>query len=355
MSRFLSSRFATLTPYTPGEQPQNRKYIKLNTNENPYPPSPAVTEAIRASTGEELKRYPDPTAANLIRTMAEYCGVSEEQVIFGNGSDEILAFCFLAFCDRKVPACFADITYGFYKVFAELCAVEARIIPLTGDFSINPADYHRAGGTVLIANPNAPTGMSLTLAQIEEIAVSNPDNIVIVDEAYVDFGAESAVPLTLRYDNLLVVGTFSKSRNLAGARLGYAIGDSKLIADLNTVKYSFNPYNVNRLTLAAGKAAIEDRNYFTDCCNAIIETREFTTQALRDAGFTVLPSKANFVFVKNDRLHGEEYYLKLKERGILVRHFTDARISDYVRITIGTRQEMETLIKTTKLILEAIQ
>lgn len=355
MSRFLSRRFATLTPYTPGEQPQNRNYIKLNTNENPYPPAPAVAEAIRASTGEGLKRYPDPTASELIGTMAAYCGVAEEQILFGNGSDEILAFCFLAFCDRDVPACFADITYGFYKVFAGLCAVEAKIIPLAADFSIDPTEYHRAGGTVFIANPNAPTGMALTLPQIADILANNRENLVIVDEAYVDFGAESAVALTAQYDNLLVVGTFSKSRNLAGARLGYAIGDNRLIADLNTIKYSFNPYNVNRLTLAAGKAAIEDRQYFSDCCRKVIETREFTVNALWAMGFTVLPSKANFIFAKHRRLPGEKYYLQLKEKDILVRHFADARICDYVRITIGTREEMVALIETTKMILEERQ
>ncbi|MDD3920740.1 MAG: histidinol-phosphate transaminase [Eubacteriales bacterium] len=354
MSRFLDERYAKLLPYVPGEQPQNRQYIKLNTNENPYPPSPAVLAALNREEAEALDLYPDTECTKLRRAIAACYGIEEAQIVVTNGSDEALAFAFLAFCGEKTGVCFADITYGFYPVFAELFCLSYNTIPLNEDFSVDPTAYYNAGKTVVIANPNAPTGMALTAAAIEQVLQHNKNNLVIVDEAYVDFGAESVVPLIEKYDNLLVIQTFSKSRSLAGIRLGAAIGCKALIEDMNKMKFSFNPYNVNRLAIAAGAAAMEDAAYFTQCVGAIKETRAWTAQALTALGFTVLPSFANFLFAKPSKLGGEAYYLALKERGVLVRHFNKARISEYVRITIGTKEQMEALVSQTKDIIGGI-
>ncbi|MDD6703833.1 MAG: histidinol-phosphate transaminase [Clostridiaceae bacterium] len=347
MSRFFSEKYSTLVPYTPGEQPQDRKYVKLNTNESPFPPSKAVAEAVEKEAGK-LQLYSDPECVALRKKAAEVFGVNDDEIIMTNGSDEVLNFAFMAFADENNPLVFADITYGFYPVFAELNHIPYTEIPLKEDFSLDPADYTAVGKTVVIANPNAPTGLCLSLDLIEEIVKSNPDNVVIVDEAYIDFGGVSAVGLTKKYDNLLVTGTFSKSRSMAGARLGFGIGNAKLIADLNTVKYSTNPYNVNRLTAAAGIAALEDNSYYMDNCKIIQENREWTTAELEKLGFTVLPSTANFIFAKSDRIGGEELYLTLKERGILIRHFTKERICDYNRITIGTAEQMKLFVDAVK-------
>lgn len=343
MSKYFTSRLAKLTPYTPGEQPKDQKYIKLNTNESPYPPSENVILAARASA-ESLQLYCDPECKRLTEKAAEVFGVSPDRVIMTNGSDEVLNFAFMAFCDEKRPVAFADITYGFYPVFAELSNIPYRTIPLADDFSINVDDYIGIGENIVIANPNAPTGLMLPLDEIERIVASNPDNVVIIDEAYVDFGGESAIPLTEKYDNLLVTGTFSKSRSMAGARLGFGIGNPELIRDLQTIKYSTNPYNVNSLTQAAGLAALTDNDYYMDNCKKIIATREYTTKELEALGFEVIPSKTNFVFAKSDKIAGGELYIRLKEKGILVRHFNKERISEYNRITIGTREEMESFI-----------
>lgn len=351
MSRFFSEKYSTLVPYTPGEQPQDRKYVKLNTNESPFPPSKAVAEAVEKEAGK-LQLYSDPECVALRKKAAEVFGVNDDEIIMTNGSDEVLNFAFMAFADENNPLLFADITYGFYPVFAELNHIPYTEIPLKEDFSLDPADYTAVGKTVVIANPNAPTGLCLSLDVIEEIVKSNPDNVVIVDEAYIDFGGASAVGLTKKYDNLLVTGTFSKSRSMAGARLGFGIGNAKLIADLNTVKYSTNPYNVNRLTAAAGIAALEDNGYYMDNCKIIQENREWTTAELEKLGFTVLPSTANFIFAKSDKIGGEELYLTLKESGILIRHFTKERICDYNRITIGTAEQMKLFIDAVKKILE---
>ena len=351
MSRFFSEKYSTLVPYTPGEQPQDRKYVKLNTNESPFPPSKAVAEAVEKEAGK-LQLYSDPECVALRKKAAEVFGVNDDEIIMTNGSDEVLNFAFMAFADENNPLLFADITYGFYPVFAELNHIPYTEIPLKEDFSLDPADYTAVGKTVVIANPNAPTGLCLSLDVIEEVVKSNPDNVVIVDEAYIDFGGVSAVGLTKKYDNLLVTGTFSKSRSMAGARLGFGIGNAKLIADLNTVKYSTNPYNVNRLTAVAGIAALEDNGYYMDNCKIIQENREWTTAELEKLGFTVLPSTANFIFAKSDRIGGEELYLTLKERGILIRHFTKERICDYNRITIGTAEQMKLFIDAVKKILE---
>ncbi len=345
MSRFFSKKFERLTPYTPGEQPRDMKYIKLNTNESPYPPSPSAAEFAKREA-EKLQLYSDPECTDLVNTAAKTLGLGEDEIIFTNGSDEVLNFAFAAFCDSDHPAAFPDVTYGFYKVFAAFNGVPYEEIPLRADFTVDVNDYTGINKNIFIANPNAPTGVALPLCDIEKIVRSNPDNIVVVDEAYVDFGAESALPLIGKYGNLLVTQTFSKSRSLAGARLGFGAAQAPLIRDLNTVKYSTNPYNVNRMTMAAGVGALLDTEYFERNVKETIETREFTKVELEKLGFTVLPSQTNFLFAESDITDGETLYLKLKERGILVRHFTQERIKDYNRITIGTKEQMIKLIET---------
>ena len=351
MSRFFSEKYATLTPYTPGEQPRNRQYIKLNTNESPFPPSPKAQEYARQAAGE-LQLYSDPTCAALTAKAAEVYGIEPDEIVFTNGSDDVLNFAFMAFCDDKTPAVFPDITYGFYKVFAALGGISYREIPLQKDFSIAVSDYFGSHSTIFIANPNAPTGLYLSLREIEDILMTNPDNVVVIDEAYVDFGAESAVSLIHKYNNLLVTQTFSKSRSLAGGRLGMAMGCKALIRDLNTLRFSTNPYNINRMTMAAGLGALEDRDYFRQNCAVIMENRAWTTRELTNLGFTVLPSMTNFVFAKNPAISGKELYTQLKEKGILVRHFDTPRLTDYVRITVGSSEQMTAFIQTTKEILE---
>ena len=347
MSRFFSENFASLTPYTPGEQPKERQYVKLNTNESPFPPAPGVAAAVAEQAGK-LQLYSDPEISTLRNKLAETYGVSPNQVICVNGSDEVLNFAFMAFADEARPLAFPDLTYGFYPVFAQLNRIPYTEYPLKDDFSIDPADYMGIHKTIVIANPNAPTGLCLSLKDIEAIVASNPDNVVIIDEAYVDFGGESAVSLVPKYDNLLVTQTFSKSRSMAGARLGFGIGNEQLIADLNTIRYSTNPYNGNRMTEFAGVAALEDDAYFQANCKTIMENRAWTATALTDLGFDVLPSFANFVFARTDRMDGGELYLKLKEKGVLIRHFTKERIKDYNRITIGTLDQMKTLVQAIK-------
>lgn len=347
----MSKKYASLVPYTPGEQPKERKYLKLNTNESPFPPSEkAITYALEAA--KSLQLYSDPECTPLHRAFAELCGVGNDMVLATNGSDEILNFAFMAFCDKNTPAVFADITYGFYKVFADINNLPARIIPLKDDFTIDVTDYFNAKGTIFIANPNAPTGIALTRNEIEQILINNPDNVVVIDEAYVDFGGESCVPLVEKYDNLLVTQTFSKSRSMAGARLGFGIGCPSLISDLKTVKYSTNPYNINSMTMSAGVGQLMDDDYTRKNCLTIAENREFLTSELKKLGFTVLPSKTNFVFAKSDKVGGGELYGALRERGILVRHFTSEKISAFNRITVGTREQMETLLAAIKEILE---
>ena len=349
MSRFFTDKFASLTPYTPGEQPRDMQYVKLNTNESPFPPSPAVAEAVAAESGK-LQLYSDPESTALRAKLAEIYGVKPTQVLVSNGSDEALNFAFMAYGDQVA---FPDISYGFYPVFATLNHIPYTQIPLKEDFSIDPRDYMGIGKTVVIANPNAPTGLCLPLGDIEAIVKSNPDNVVVIDEAYIDFGGESAIPLVAKYDNLLVVQTFSKSRSMAGARLGFCIGSEQLIADLNTIRYSTNPYNVNRMTEFAGVAALRDNDYYMQNAKTIMENRAWTKKALEELGFFVLDSKANFLFAKSDRIGGEQLYKELKARGVLVRHFTKERIDAFNRITIGTLEQMEILIKNIQEILEA--
>ena len=351
MSRFLTQKFDALSPYTPGEQPKERKYIKLNTNESPFPPSKKAIELARAEA-ERLMLYSDPECKGLCEAIAKSYGVECENVIATNGSDEVLNFAFMAYCDSLRPAVFADITYGFYKVFAAVNGLPTKVIPLKEDFTIDINDYINESGTVFIANPNAPTGIVLSTSQIEKIVASNPDRIVVIDEAYVDFGAESCIPLTKKYDNLLVCATFSKSRSMAGARLGFGIASKDIINDLTRTRYSTNPYNVNRMTMAAGIGALEDEEYFRENCKKIIENREWTMARLKALGFEFTDSKANFIFAKCDKIDGKELYLKLKDSGILVRHFDAPRISEYNRITVGNIEEMQALVDKITEILE---
>lgn len=353
MSRFLTEQRKSLVPYTPGEQPKILNLIKLNTNESPYPPVAEVAERAREEA-ERLYLYPDPECKALCEAFAAHCGVEADQVIAVNGSDEILNFAFMAYCDKEHPAVFPDITYGFYSVFADLNGVPYQEIPLNDDLTVNPKDYVGIGKTVFLANPNAPSGIALSRDTVEEIIQSNPDNVVIVDEAYVDFGAESCVPLINKYDNLLVTQTFSKSRSMAGARLGFGIGCKELIRDLNTIRYSTNPYNVNRMTMAAGIATLAWDEVTKERCRTIAETRQTTDEALRALGFETTPSLANFIFARHPNADGGEIYRKLKERGILVRHFDKARINQYNRITVGTPQQMQALLTALKEILEEL-
>ena len=351
MSRFFSEKYAKLAPYTPGEQPQDMQYVKLNTNESPFPPSEkamrAAAEALRP-----LQLYSDPECRILREKLAARYGVAPEEVMVTNGSDEALNFCFMAFCDGAHGAVFPNITYGFYPVFAQVNGVPYEEIPLTADFSVDASDYCGVGRTIFIANPNAPTGKSLPPAEIERIVRSNPDSVVVIDEAYVDFGGESCAALTRRYENLLVVQTFSKSRSLAGGRLGYVIGNSALIRDLNALRYSTNPYNVNSATLAVGAAILDDEETTRANCAVIRENRAYTASALQALGFEVLDSCANFVFARTPAMDGAELYRKLKARGVLVRHFTKPEIAQFNRITIGTRQQMDVLLAAVRAILE---
>lgn len=351
MSRFFSEKYSSLVPYTPGEQPKEKKYIKLNTNESPFPPSEkAVKKALEAA--EVLQIYSDPECRDLVEIAAKHFGVEKDEILFTNGSDEILNFAFMAFCDEEHPAAFPDITYGFYEVFAEVNNVPFEKIPLKKDFSICVDDYISINKTVFIANPNAPTGIVLKLKDVEKIVESNPDNIVVIDEAYVDFGAQSALSLIHKYDNLLVTQTFSKSRSMAGARLGFGIGCKEIIRDLNTIKYSTNPYNINRMTMTAGIGVLEDDEYTRDNCRAIMETRELAEAELKKLGFEMTDSSANFIFAKHPEMSGLDIYSKLKSKGILIRHFEKPRLSDYNRITVGSREQMTILIETLREILE---
>lgn len=343
MSRFFSARYQGLEAYVPGEQPQDMAYIKLNTNESPYPPSARVLDAVSREAVSKLNLYPDPDCRLLTRAIAARYAVEPECVFLANGSDDILNFCFMGFCADGVI--FPAVTYGFYEVYAKLYGLNYSKIPLSSDFSVDYRDYCGAGRSIVLANPNAQTGKAIPISQIEQIAASNPDHLVVVDEAYVDFGAQSCVPLTKRYENLLVCQTFSKSRSMAGARLGFAIASPGLIADLNRLKFSTNPYNINRLTQLAGIAALEDGEYYDANCRKIIETRAYVRRELLARGFCVTDSSANFVLASTGRMDGKALYEALKRRGILVRHFSDPHICHCVRITIGTRQQMDALLR----------
>lgn len=349
MSRYLKEELQVLRAYTPGEQPQDQVYIKLNTNESPYPPAPSVAAAITRQEVEQLRLYSDPTGAELKEKLAGLYGVEPENVFLSNGSDEVLNFAFLAFGAEGVA--YPDISYGFYPVFAQLYQLDAVEIPLKEDFTVDYRDYCGIGRMVVLANPNAPTGRSIPVAEIRQICQTNRDHVVLIDEAYVDFGGETALPLVQEFDNLLVTRTFSKSRCLAGGRLGYAFGSRALIEDLEKIKYSTNPYNLDRLTLRLGVATVEAEDYYREKCAAICRTRQWTAGQLEAMGFQVLPSLTNFLFAKTEAMDGEVLYQALKARGILVRHFSNPRICQYNRITIGTQAQMEQLVQTLKEVL----
>lgn len=351
MSEFRDLRFSSLKEYTPGEQPQDKSYIKLNTNESPFPPSPAVLSAVNSDEVADLRLYSDPESKDLKKAIALTYGVEPQNVFVSNGSDEILNFAFMLY-GKVNGAVFPDITYGFYKVFGDLYGIDYEEKPLNDDLTVNVEDYKNTRRFTVLANPNAPTGITLSLAEIEDIIASNPETIVLIDEAYIDFGGESCYKLIEKYKNLIVCQTFSKSRSMAGARLGFCFADKELIKDLELIKYSTNPYNLNRLTQKAGVAAMCENGYYMDNCKKIIEAREYTVRELEALGFEVLPSKANFVFAKHPDFDGNELYLKLKEKGILVRHFGSSRISDYNRITIGSIEQMRTFIEVTARILK---
>ena len=345
MSRFLKDCYQAMEAYVPGEQPRDMEYIKLNTNESPYPPAPSVVEAMTGKEVELLRLYSDPTCKVLKEKLAALYGVKTENIFVSNGSDDTLNFAFMAF-PGKNGVKYPDISYGFYSVYSELHGIPAEEVPLKEDFSLDYRDYCGGGKLVVIANPNAPTGLSIPVWQIEEILKANPDNVVVIDEAYVDFGGETAYPLIDRYENLLVVRTFSKSRCLAGGRLGYAIGAPGLIADMEKLRFSTNPFSVTRLTMVLGEATLDAESYYQEKCAEIIKTRQWTAKALEELGFTVLPSDTNFIFAKTEKMGGMELYQQLKKRGILVRHFGKERIKDYNRITIGTQAQMEVCVKT---------
>jgi histidinol-phosphate aminotransferase len=351
MSRFLSPKHQSLNAYTPGEQPRV-KLIKLNTNESPYPPSPEAIRALTPAALERCRLYSDIPARDLCAATAEFYGIDPENVLYSNGSDEILAFAFQAFGEKGVS--FPDITYGFYPVWCELFGLPTTVIPVKEDFSIDLDEYW-GGGLIVIANPNAPTGIALPLEKIEGLVRANPDTVVLIDEAYVDFGGESAVPLVSKYDNLVVVQTFSKSRSLAGARLGFAIAQPHLIADINRIKGSFNPYNVGTPAQLMGAAAMRDRAYFEKTQKAVMETREWARRALLSLGFTVPESGANFLFAKPPKISGEALQKALRERGILVRRFDIPRIRDHLRISVGSNDDMQALIDAIRDILEGLK
>ena len=354
MSKFLSKKYANLKPYTPGEQPKDSVYIKLNTNESPFPPSKKVKRQVVKEINK-LNLYPDPECSSLTLAVAKSLGVDKENVLLTNGSDEILNFAFMAYCDKDTPAVFADITYGFYKVFAEINGVESKIIPLREDFSIKKEDYYNANGTIFIANPNAPTGLTLSIDDIKKILENNKDNIVVIDQAYADFSGESAIKLINEYDNLIVTETFSKSRSFAGGRLGYGVASKEIIKDLNAIKYSTNPYNLDRLTIASGLAIINDKKYFDSCVKKVVTVRESVKKELISLGLNVTDSKANFLFVESNLISGENLYKKLREKGILVRYFNADRISNFVRVTVGSDCQMKAFIKAVKEILKEIK
>ena len=346
MSKFLSNRLKKMEAYVPGEQPRDKAYIKLNTNESPFPASEKVVKAIDESKIKDLRLYSDPTCKALKSELARVYNTDADRIFVSNGSDEILNFAFMAYGEKGVV--FAEITYGFYSVFSELYGLESEIIPLNQDFTLNVDGFLNKDKLIVIANPNAPTGLEIPLSDVEKILNTNPNGIVLIDEAYVDFGGKSCASLTEKYKNLLCVQTFSKSRSMAGARLGFAIADKEIIADLEKIKYATNPYNVNSLTQIAGISALVDNDYYMDNAKKIIYNRDYTKGELIKLGFSVLDSKANFLFAKTDKVSGEELYLKLKEKGVLVRHFTKERIKDFNRITIGSLEEMKLLIEKIK-------
>ncbi len=345
MSRFWSDITRDLTPYTPGEQPQHQRLVKLNTNESPFAPSPRVLEAIAATSAEHLRRYPDPDSSALRQALAQRAGLTPESVFLGNGSDEVLAHTFLALLQHREPLLFPDISYSFYPVWAGLYGIDCERVPLDSDFRIQVEDYQRANGGIIIPNPNAPTGILMPLASVRRLLEANPDSVVVIDEAYIDFGGESAAALVPEFDNLLVVQTLSKSRALAGLRVGFALGQPPLIEGLCRVKDSFNSYPLDAVAQRAALASLEDESWFQDCCKQVMDNREHLNRGLQAMGFTVLPSAANFVLAHHPRSDAGQLFRDLREQGIVVRYFDKPRISQYLRISVGTRQECDLLLE----------
>lgn len=346
MRKFWSKLAQSLEPYVPGEQPKDKSYIKLNTNENPYPPSPKVLEAIKRAANEQLRLYPSPTCDDLRECIAQYHGLKKEQIFVGNGSDELLAFAFWAFFNPGKPILFPDITYSFYPVYAKLCHIDYKLIPLEEDFSIPVGSFFSDNGGIIFPNPNAPTGKQIEIAGIEAILRKNSEQVVVVDEAYIDFGGESAVQLVDRYPNLLVVQTLSKSRSLAGLRVGFALGNQNLIEGLDRIKNSINSYTLDRIALAGALEAFKDEEYFCATRLKVINTREKTVKNLEKIGFTVIPSQANFIFISHPSVSAPDIYQQLKENGILVRYFNKARIDNFLRVSIGSEADMQCFLET---------
>ncbi|MFA3397964.1 histidinol-phosphate transaminase [Acinetobacter baumannii] len=349
--RFWSPEVRELEPYVPGEQPKIHNLLKLNTNENPYPPSPKVVEAVQAVLHEQadvLRLYPDPYATALKQAIAKQQNINVSQVFVGNGSDEVLAHIFKAFFLQDEPILYPDITYSFYPVYSQFFGTKTKEIPLNENFEIDVRDYTQPNGGVIITNPNAPTSIALSLAEIEQVLQANPDRVVVIDEAYVDFGAESAVSLINRYENLVVCQTTSKSRSLAGLRVGFAIAQSHLIAALEAVKNSFNSYPIDRFAIAAAVASFEDQAYFEEQCQKVISSREKLVRDLTELGFNVLPSKANFIFATHSQHDAGQLAQKLREQGIIVRYFNKPRINQFLRITVGTDEQNARLVQTLK-------
>lgn len=353
MSKFLCEKYSNLEPYVPGEQPKDREYIKLNANETSMKPSPKVLEILKSSRMEKLGFYADPDAREFRQAIADKFNVNINQVFAGNGSDEVLGMIFLGFFDEKSKIAYPDITYGFYKVFAKSFGIDGKAIPLKDDFTVDVDAFINSGRHIILANPNAPTGFILPVSEIERMVKSDLNRLVIIDEAYIDYDKDNhtCIPLIKKYKNLIVVHTMSKSKNLAGAHIGYCIADESLIEDLNGIKFSFNPFSLSDISVAIGKAAIEDDDYYDKCVEQIIESREYLKNELRCLGFKVLDSKTNFIFVTHPVLQANVYNERLRENGILARHYNSPRISNYLRITIGTREEMETVVNATKYIL----
>lgn len=345
MSKFWSPLTASLEPYVPGEQPKDKKYIKLNTNENPYPPSPKAIEAMSAVINDDLRLYPDPNCDVLVQTLAKRFDLQANQVFVGNGSDEILAFAFASFFDPSKPVLFPDITYSFYKVYAKFYGITAKLIPLDEQFNIHVEEYQGKHGGIIIPNPNAPTAIAMTLEKVKQLLEQNPDQVVIIDEAYVDFGSQSAATLVNQYPNLLVIQTLSKSRSLAGLRVGFAFGSAELIEGLNRTKNSFNSYTLDRVALAGAVAAIEDDDYFAETTAKVIATRERVEKQLKQMQFTVTPSAANFIFISHASIPAKELFEKLRGEGVLVRYFASPRIDNFLRVSIGTDEEMDEFLK----------
>lgn len=353
MSRYWSQTVRNISPYVPGEQPKDRKYIKLNTNENPYPPSAKAIEAIRSAANDALRLYPDPSSEELRETIAKAFSLKKENVFIGNGSDEVLAFCFPAFFEPAgLPVLFAEITYSFYPVYAALFNTPYRLIPMDDEFNVPVEGYFQANGGILIANPNAPTGKGLPLEGIQKILQRNAGSVVIIDEAYVDFGGHSAAGLIETYPNLLVIRTLSKSHSLAGLRVGYALGGNDLIEGITRVKDSVNSYTVDRMAQAGAREAIKDVACLQETLSKIIRTRERVSAGLMDMGFHVIPSQANFIFVSHAQVPAADLFQSLREKGILVRYFNKPRIDNYLRVTIGTDEEMDRFLEAIAVICE---